>query len=586
MTDITDINDISTDSSLVDPENDLLGHASFAKYLADSICKMTFPEGFIIGIYGSWNSGKSTLLNFLGYYLQHRPEDEQPIIVPFNPWQFSGHQNITRRFFEQLQNVLSKEKAVPRGIRKTIADFAGIISEIPLPYAQTGRALATLLDDKEKEASQFKEEVEKTLAKQDKRIVVTVDDIDRLPGEDIKQLFRIFKAIPNFSNVVYVLAFNKEAVMETITETQAVSKEAYLKQIIQAEFELPTPNKTLLRKLFFKKLNGIFTDIAKEQFSQARWSSIYFQGIDHFINNIPSITRLSNTLTVTYPAVKGEVNPIDFIAIECLRIFCPAIYDIIPQNPYAFAGEVNTSTDGLKNLFNTWIAQLPPEDKQPVQNLLTQLFPKLKSVWSNSSLDKKESEWRQQLRVCSLEIFPIYFRLALSAYELSNTQIKAMLALAYDTERFKEHLIELVKQKRTEGIAQTSIFLEQLESTAQEIPVKAIPSVVEALFDASEEFLLGQEDEYNNDIFDLSNEVIISRYTLQLLRRIEEPERFELLKKAISQDKALPIINQQIATVKEELDQDGSNENLDEGSLLSARHLEELEQIDPPLTPS
>ncbi|OKH52708.1 NTPase KAP [Calothrix sp. HK-06] len=583
MTDTTDINDISTDSSLVDPENDLLGHASFAKYLADSICKMDFPEGFIIGIYGSWNSGKSTLLNFLVHYLQQKPEDEQPIIVPFNPWQFSGHQNITRRFFEQLQNVLSKEKAVPRGIRKTLADFAQVISDIPLPYAQTGKALVTLLDDKEKEASQFKEEVEKTLAKQDKRIVVTVDDIDRLPGEDIKQLFRIFKAIPNFSNVVYVLVFNKEAVMETITETQAVSKESYLKQIIQAEFELPTPSKTLLRKLFFKKLNRVFTDIAKEQFNQTHWSSIYFQGIDHFINNIPAITRLTNTLTVTYPAVKGEVNPIDFIAIECLRIFCPAIYDIIPQNPYAFAGEVDTSTDELKNLLNTWIAQLPPEDKQPVQNLLMQLFPKLKSVWSHSSLDEKESEWRQQLRVCSLEIFPIYFRLALSAYELSNTQIKAMLALAYDTERFKEHLIELVKQKRTEGIAQTSIFLEQLESTVPEIPVNAIPSVVEALFDASEEFLLGQEDEYNNDIFDLSNEVIISRYISQLLRRIEEPQRFKLLKIAISQGKALPIINQQIATVKEEQTQSSSDDNLNEKSneesLLNAQHLEELEQM-------
>ena len=370
--------------------------------------------------------------------------------------------------------------------------------------------------------------------------------------------------------------------METITETQAVSKESYLQQIIQAEFELPTPSKTLLRKLFFKKLNKVFTDIAKEEFNQARWSNIYFQGIDHFINNIPAISRLTNTLTVTYPAVKGEVNPIDFIAIECLRIFCPAIYDIIYQNPYAFAGKVDTSTDELKNLLNTWIAQLSPEDKQPVQNLLIQLFPKLKSVWSNSSADEKESEWHKQMRVCSLEIFPIYFRLAISAYELSNTQIKTMLALAYDTERFKEHLIELVKQKRTEGMAQTSIFLEQLESTVQEIPVNAIPSVVEALFGASEDFLLGQEDEYNNDIFDLSNEVIISRYISQLLRRIEEPQRFELLKTAISQGKVLPIINQQIATVKEQLDQDGSDEDLDEESLLSARHLEELEQIDPP----
>ncbi|BAZ11488.1 KAP P-loop domain-containing protein [Calothrix sp. NIES-4071] len=579
---MTDTQDISTDSYLVDPENDLLGHASFAKYLADSICEMSFPEGFIIGIYGSWNSGKSTLLNFIAHYLNQKPDEEKPIIVPFNPWLFSGHQNITRRFFEQLQNVLSQEKAVPRGIRKAIADFAGVLSEIPLPYAQTGKAIVTLLDDKEKEASQFKEEVEKTLAKQNRRIVITVDDIDRLPGEDVKQLFRIFKAIPNFSNVVYVLVFDKEAVMKTIGETEETSQEAYLKKIIQAEFELPIPTKNLLRKLLSKKLNNIFADIPKEQFNQSRWSNIYFQGIDDFINNIPDISRLTNALTVTYPAVKGEVNPVDFIALECLRIFCPAIYEIIYQNPRAFAGEVNTSTDELRNLVNTWIAQLPSEDKQPVQNLLMQLFPKVKYVWSNSSPTEEESEWQKQLRICSLEIFPIYFRLTLSAYELSNTQIKAMLALANDAERFKEHLIELVKRKHTEGAAQASIFLEQLESsTVQCIPVNAIPSVVEALYDASEELVLSQENE-SNDIFDLGNEAIISRYISQLLHRIEESERFEVLKKAISSGKGLAIINQQIATVKEQLSQDSSDENLNEESLIGAQHLEELEQINPP----
>lgn len=113
----TEVNYISADSSLVDPEKDLLGHASFAKYLADSIYKMTFPEGFVIAVYGSWNSGKSTLLNFVAHYLQEKPAEERPIIVPFNPWLFSAHQDITRRFFEQLQNVLSKETSIPKGLK-------------------------------------------------------------------------------------------------------------------------------------------------------------------------------------------------------------------------------------------------------------------------------------------------------------------------------------------------------------------------------------------------------------------------------------------------------------------------------------
>ncbi len=575
----TEINDISADSSLVDPEKDLLGHANFAKYLAESICRMTFPEGFVIAVYGSWNSGKSTLLNFVVHYLQQKPEEEKPIIVPFNPWLFSGHENITRRFFDQLKNALSQESSVPKGLRERVADFAAIISDIPLPYAQTGKALAALLNDKDKEASQLKEEVEDTLVQQQRRIVITIDDIDRLAAEDIKELFRIFKAMRNFTNLVYLLVFDKEIVIRTVADTKEISEEAYLEKIIQVSFELPNPDKTSLRRLFFAKLDNIFAETPKQKINQTRWGDIYFQGIEHFITNIRDITRLINTLTVTYPVVKDEVNPVDFIAIESLRVFCPKIYTIIHQNPHIFVGDVNLSINELKNFLNTWIAQLRDEDKQPVKNLLMHLFPKLKFILGNTYLDEKqELEWREQLRVCSLEIFPIYFRLSLSVGELSNIQIKIILGLVENTEKFRNYLIELAKQKLPNGTTQARVFLEQLENSTEEIPVNYIPSVVEALFDVSEQ-LLSQDDE-SHSILAFGNEVIISRCISQLLRQINEISRFELLKKVISQGKALPIINHEIATLKEQQSQYVTDEsNYEDKWLVNAQHLKELEEM-------
>ncbi|MCC5601764.1 P-loop NTPase fold protein [Nostoc favosum] len=575
----TEINDISADSSLVDPEKDLLGHANFAKYLAESICKMTYPEGFVIAVYGSWNSGKSTLLNFVVHYLQQKPEEEKPIIVPFNPWLLSGHENITRRFFDQLKNVLSQESSVPKGLRERVADFAAIISDIPLPYAQTGKALAALLDDKDKEAAELKEEVEDTLVQQQRRVVVTIDDIDRLATEDIKQLFRIFKAMRNFTNLVYLLVFDKEIVMRKIADTKEISEETYLEKIIQVSFELPIPDKTSLRRLLFEKLDNIFSQTPKQQINQTRWGDVYFQGIEHFVTNIRGIVRLVNTLTVTYPVVKDEVNPVDFIAIESLRVFCPKIYSIIHQNPHIFVGKVNLSIDELKNLLNTWIAQLRDEDKQPITNLLMLLFPKLKFILGNTYLDEKqELEWREQLRVCSLEIFPIYFRLSLSAGELSNIQIKIILGLVENTEKFRNYLIELAKQKLPNGTTQARLFIEQLENSTEEIPVNYIPSVVEALFDVSEQ-LLSQDDE-SHSILAFGNEVIISRCISQLLRQINETSRFELLKKVITQGKGLPIINHEIAILKEQQSQYSTDKsNYEEKWLVNAQHLKELEEM-------
>lgn len=126
---------LSPDRPLEDPEQDRLGYSNFAEHLAESICNMAPLDGFVISVYGSWGSGKSTLLNFLVYYLKQMPEGEQPIIMHFNPWWFSGHEDLTISFFGQLQAELSKGKSITDldKLKETIAEFAGLVSKIPVP---------------------------------------------------------------------------------------------------------------------------------------------------------------------------------------------------------------------------------------------------------------------------------------------------------------------------------------------------------------------------------------------------------------------------------------------------------------------
>ena len=135
-------NVLSADNPLIDPKDDGLGYAPFARNLAESICKMAPPQGFVMAVYAPWGSGKSTLLNFIIHYLEQKPENEQPIIVPFNPWWFSGQEDLTKRFFDQLQAVLSdKLKSAGRGLIKQIDSLADRISPIPDYRAKTFAAL-------------------------------------------------------------------------------------------------------------------------------------------------------------------------------------------------------------------------------------------------------------------------------------------------------------------------------------------------------------------------------------------------------------------------------------------------------------
>jgi predicted KAP-like P-loop ATPase len=76
---------LSADRPCSDPQDDLFGHAPFAENLANSICRYPGNDGLVLALYGPWGSGKSTVLQYVRHFLDHLPENEQPVVVDFNP---------------------------------------------------------------------------------------------------------------------------------------------------------------------------------------------------------------------------------------------------------------------------------------------------------------------------------------------------------------------------------------------------------------------------------------------------------------------------------------------------------------------
>ncbi|MBC1259364.1 P-loop NTPase fold protein, partial [Trichormus variabilis] len=231
-------------------------------------------------------------------------------------------------------------------------------------------------------------------------------DIDRLTAEEIRQLFRVIKAVANFPNVVYLLLFDKEVVIKALEEIQKINGEVYLEKIVQVSFELPLPDRIQLSRLFDSQLNKIISGTPEELFDQKYWLEIYWQGIEHFITTPRSILRLANTLMVTYPGVKGEVNFVDFVAIETIRLFYPTVYNIIRNNPELFTFGVRFLTvpriideEKIKEFHNTWINQINERDRNAVKFILTKIFPKSGNI--NITLgDNYFQNKRRYLHIC------------------------------------------------------------------------------------------------------------------------------------------------------------------------------------------
>ena len=161
------------------------------------------------------------------------------------------------------------------------------------------------------------------------------------------------------------------------------------------------------------------------------------------------------------------------------------------------------------------------------------------------------STWVKQRRVAAGgEIADAYFRLAIPEGSVGYAEMKATLALARDPDAFGDKLVALSTQIRPDGATRVRAFLDRLEDyTEQEIPEENIASVVQALFRVGDQ-LLRPEDEPRN-ILDFGNDLRIGRIIRQLLRRLRESERFEILRDAISTSDSLATIVREVAILEQ-----------------------------------
>jgi predicted KAP-like P-loop ATPase len=579
--------DISADRPLHDPQDDRLGYAPFARNLAENIIKMKHGESFVLGIYAPWGSGKSTLLNFVDYYLKQHSIEKQPIIVRFNPWWFSGQENLAKEFFTQLLAALG-QKGHLRKIRGLVADLAervsGTMKLSGIPIVNFLLISLKALRPRERDIFSLKEKLSDLLCKKGIKILVIIDDVDRLSNDEIRQCFQLIKAVADFPNVIYLVAFARDVVCDALAGIQGSSGEKYLQKIIQVPFELPTSDRMSLQRLLFEKLDKILIGTPSELFDTTYWGNVYHKGIDHFIHTPRDVTVLTNAIQATYPAVMGEVNPVDFIVIECLRIFTPFIYDIIRKNPSSFTGSHSVLSYGsspiatIKPFHEKWFAEIPEEQKQPIRALVEELFPKTKAVWGNVHYGTDwEETWRKALRVCSGEIFPAFFRLSLPEGSFSAKELDAILSLAGDASAFSAKLLELSKETRPDGTNRARALLDRLEDYTDSLEIEKIPTVVQVLFDIGDDLKATEEEK--QDMFDFGISSSIGRIVYQLLERLPEGQRFQNYKVAMEQGKALVTAAEKVIALGQQHGKYQSKERPEEERLLTAEHQTELEKI-------
>lgn len=354
-------NSILTLSNDVPKENpwrdDVLGFSGFSKRLSQTILGISSPDGFVIGLCGSWGSGKTTALNFTKAYLRkHNQEiDNQSlsvIVVDFEPWLFSGRTDLISAFFQVLAEHLpgSETKAKKFGVylgrlaKGNTDSLASLVAAVGLtvdPTAGLISGAATNMGKRSLDASLDRwlstPSLQATYAKlvkrlnvEKRRIVIVIDDLDRLSSDEIRSMMQMVKSVGKLPYVTYLLSYDRKHVWNALGEGRSVVplEPTFAEKIIQQELTLPHPSSSALLSLLDKSISFI----AEEIETSDRWYEIVNHGIRRWIKTPRDINRYTNALKFTWSALESEVDPADIIAIEGLRLFEPMIFDWIKAN--------------------------------------------------------------------------------------------------------------------------------------------------------------------------------------------------------------------------------------------------------------
>lgn len=571
---------LSADRPSSKPQDDLFGHAPFAESLANSICRTPGNDGLVLALYGPWGSGKSTVLSYVRHFVEQRPEAEQPTIVTFNPWWFSGQENLARAFLGQMQAVLPAKNAKFKKLGDLLGDFAeGVGGLIDLSGmtggagGKIGKLVGMITRRKPKDVPALKLEISKILRDAHIRILVIIDDIDRLTPEETRQLFTVIKALADFPNVVYLLAFDREIAAQAIEQQSGMPGERYLEKIIQVPFELPPVDRVALRAALFKRLDGILGDTPDGLFDQSYWTNVFHEGIDPLIQVPRDVVRFTNTLAVTYPAVRGEVNTVDFIALEALRVFLPKLYDVIRRNQDHFSGHsrdnrYDSDQRAIHAFHDQWAQALPESMRSSARAMLERIFPKIGRTGYGADW---LAQWRKSRRVCHPDVFSTYFRMSVPPGTVRHSEILSLLSLAEAPPALGETLVQATKVIRPDGLSKARALLEVLmDYVEKDIPVEHIPVFIGVLLDIGDLLVIDSDERV---AFDFGNESRISRVAYHLLKRIDRAERHLMLMSAIAQGRAIGVQRYLIAALSDELKREDES---GEVALVEASALEDL----------
>ena len=329
---------------------DRLSRARLAGSLANLIVSDASRAGLVISVEGAWGSGKTSFMKFVRESLNST--NHISLYTEFHPWLVGDRDALVSQLLKKIESVVStdtrsKIKLKAKAVAKALQPYGKVLKLAKLipgselfSTAIDGAADAVSGGDKKTpDLEVAKGKVVKALAEFAHPIVVFIDDLDRLTPSEFVEIVRAIKAVGDFPNVVYVLAFDIDYAVSALEQAGIAKAREYLDKIVQLRCTVPQASEADMRAIF----DGCWRDFAKatnisdsDSTETSARIDEYWPGFAFALGTVRDIYRTFNRARLVAPLLSGEIDFVDLIAVETLAIKAPSIYKELRENGYMF----------------------------------------------------------------------------------------------------------------------------------------------------------------------------------------------------------------------------------------------------------
>lgn len=328
-----------TDMPCTSEEEDLLEISKYVKGLGKFIRECQTPMS--IAIQGDWGTGKTSTLNLLKKNLEADKDTNGIKCAFFNTWQYSQF-NMEDSLYVSFVHNLVKQCGGNDEILKTVAGFGKLAFFKAIDW-KFGTNASEILDGFEKakkdqmeSVSKLQEDFAELVKKTGKRLVIFIDDLDRLNPEVAVELLEIIKLFVNVENSIFVLAIDYEVVVKGVRKKygESLSEEKcrnFFDKIIQLPFKMPVERYNLtelVRKAVQEQthMTDEGVNIVAEFISDVMGTNprTFKRLVNAFflINSVNEIGEEAESKT-------KEINDVLMFCSLCIQMCLPKLYELM-----------------------------------------------------------------------------------------------------------------------------------------------------------------------------------------------------------------------------------------------------------------